>query len=79
MTLRHARIGEEHHVYLPSGSVYCLTGKARWDWSHGIEGRTVDVVQDKQGRRTRLMRELRVSVTFRWMTEGADELVELAS
>lgn len=76
MVLRHAKTGEEHHVYLGANTVYCLIGEARWDWSHGIEGTKVDKVKDHMGRSVSIMRDLRVSVTFRWMKEGADELIE---
>ncbi len=69
--------GEEKRfdVYLPSRTVYVLTQEARWDWAHGIEGRYEDVVKvfEGDGAET-LLRDLRVSVTFRWMKEGADIL-----
>lgn len=74
MDLQHRETGEKHHIYLPPRTVYCLAGEARWEWSHGIVGRKVDIVREKQGSKT-IMRDLRVSVTFRWMKEGADELV----
>ncbi|WVQ98001.1 hypothetical protein IAU59_005121 [Kwoniella sp. CBS 9459] len=68
--------GEERHdVYLPPRTVYILSGESRWEWTHGIEGREHDVVEREggQGRET-ILRDLRVSVTFRWMKEGADIL-----
>lgn len=64
---------ERYDVYLPEGTVYVMTGEARWEWSHGIEGRMEDLVHGKVGAETRL-RSTRVSVTFRWMQEGADTL-----
>ena len=64
---------ERYDVYLPPRSVYLLTGEARWDWAHGIEGRLEDVVQATNGVET-LLRETRVSVTFRWMKEGGEVL-----
>lgn len=65
--------GEQYDVYLPPRSVYVLSGESRWDWAHGIEGRTADVVQDEAGTTT-LLRDMRVSVTLRWMKEGASLL-----
>jgi alkylated DNA repair dioxygenase AlkB len=59
-----------HDIYLPPRSVYVFSGEVRWDWSHGIAYRTYDVVQDG-GAETTLPRDLRVSVTLRWMQEGA--------
>jgi alkylated DNA repair dioxygenase AlkB len=62
-----------HEVYLPERTVYVMTGECRWEWSHGIEGRLSDLVQGHDGVETKL-RSTRVSVTFRWMKEGADLL-----
>ena len=67
-------LDERHDLYLPPRTVYVLTHEARWDWAHGIEGREEDVVLDREGREETLLREVRVSVTFRWMKEGADLL-----
>lgn len=71
MTFRKAEL--RHDVYLPERSVYVLTGEARWEWSHGIEGRTEDLVMRDSGVETKL-RSTRVSLTFRWMQTGADTL-----
>ncbi|ORY30991.1 hypothetical protein BCR39DRAFT_100177 [Naematelia encephala] len=65
---------EAYSVYLPPRSVYVLTGEARWQWAHGIEGRTHDIVLDDQGVKQTVQRGLRVSVTFRWMKEGGEVL-----
>lgn len=65
--------GERHDVYLPPRSVYVLSGESRWDWAHGIEGRVADTVCDGSGTVT-LPRDMRVSVTLRWMKEGAGVL-----
>lgn len=62
-----------YDVYLPPRTVYVLSGPARWAWSHGIPGRTYDVVQETAGTVT-LPRSLRVSVTLRWMKEGGGVL-----
>lgn len=67
-------------VYLPSGSVYVMTEEARYEWTHGIEKRSEDFVEDDEaggeyssrpsGRWT--PRSLRVSITFRWLLPGAE-------
>ncbi|OXC70378.1 hypothetical protein AYX13_00849 [Cryptococcus neoformans] len=81
------RIGREHErydVYLPPRSIYILSGPARWDWTHGIEPRLEDVVEREnrhlEGENRHLdqpetiLRDLRLSVTFRWLKPGADVL-----
>lgn len=69
------RRGEERRdVYLPERTVYVMTGEARWEWSHGIEGRMEDLVRGEDGQVETRLRSTRVSVTFRWMKEGADML-----
>jgi alkylated DNA repair dioxygenase AlkB len=64
---------ERHDLYLPPRTIYVLTGPARWDWAHGISSKTEDLVQGESGVQT-ILRDLRVSATFRWMKEGADIL-----
>jgi alkylated DNA repair dioxygenase AlkB len=64
---------KRYDAYMPERTVYVMTGEGRWKWSHGIEGRISDVVETKDGVETRL-RSTRVSVTFRWMKEGAEVL-----
>lgn len=74
------RIGREHErydVYLPPRSVYILSGPARWDWTHGIEPRLEDVVERENRHLDQpetILRDLRLSVTFRWLKPGADVL-----
>lgn len=38
-----------YEVYLPKGTIYILTGEARWSWMHGIEARGEDLVWDDDG------------------------------
>ena len=66
--------GEDYDVFLPHGSVYVMSGEARYRWTHGIEGRTEDWVQDRPGSDIGrwVMRSIRVSITFRWLLPGAD-------
>lgn len=73
MTFEHEGKGLRYEVYLPERTIYVMTGEARWEWKHGIEGRRSDSIQGVNGVETRL-RSTRVSVTFRWMKEGADIL-----
>ena len=64
------------NLYLPPRSVVALVGDARYNWSHGIPSRRLDLVQDEfepqGGKSTWLDRQLRLSVTFRWLLRGAD-------
>ncbi|WWD07735.1 hypothetical protein V865_005837 [Kwoniella europaea PYCC6329] len=70
-----SRDGEEHRIYMPPRTVYVLSGEARWEWHHGIEGCFEDIVEEEYGQgAVTILRDLRVSVTFRWMKEGADLL-----
>lgn len=64
---------ERHDIYLPERTVYVMTGEARWEWSHGIEARKEDLVNTGRGIETKV-RGTRVSMTFRWMSKGADVL-----
>jgi hypothetical protein len=79
VAMRFARAGEdgdEHEVWLPSGSVLVLTGEARYKWTHGIAPRLKDKVEvAAAGEGDGWMwqeRGVRVSVTFRWLLPGAD-------
>lgn len=68
---------ESHSVYLPPRTVYTMTGPARWEWKHGIPARDRDRVEVEAaesggaGWQT-LLRDVRVSITLRWMREGAN-------
>ncbi len=66
---------QRHSVYLPERTVYCMVGEARWGWQHGIAERMHDrvvVVDHGQAGHMTIPRGIRVSVTMRWMKEGAD-------
>lgn len=79
MTMTDTKTGRDRHVWLPSNSVYVLTGDSRWDWAHGIPAQAVDRVQDVEARIRSVIRDLRVSVTYRWMKADAMDLVEPAA
>ena len=72
--LRLARLSHRHVVHLPPKSVYVLTGPARWNWSHGIEARDRDVVEQEDGTRTMFLRDTRMSITFRWIKVDGEVL-----
>ena len=59
-------------VRLKPGSVYVLSGEARYDYEHGIPHREEDIVKDGDGNETRIRRGVRMSITFRRMKEGAE-------
>ena len=53
-------------VFLPHGSVYIMSEEARYSWTHGIDARTEDWVQDRDCEGGHwVMRSIRVSITFR--------------
>lgn len=61
-------------LYLPKGSVLVMTEEARYRWTHGIEKRLDDLVEEIAGskRSVLLDRDVRLSITFRWLLPGAD-------
>ena len=79
MVFQHAEKKKRYDLYLPRGSIIILTGEARYEWTHGIEGREVDYVEDRkpfnQGGPTTyswIVRTTRTSITVRWLLPGAD-------
>jgi hypothetical protein len=69
MRFAHPQHGTTVDVYLAPRSVYVMVGEARWEWTHGIEGKVEDEVEGRT-----VLRDVRVSATFRWMKPGADVL-----
>ncbi|KAI0650906.1 hypothetical protein C8Q79DRAFT_945608 [Trametes meyenii] len=65
---------DECALYLPKGSVLVMTEEARYQWTHGIEKRFDDLVEALPGspRSVLLERDVRLSITFRWLLPGAD-------
>ncbi|KAM5542416.1 hypothetical protein V8D89_003875 [Ganoderma adspersum] len=61
-------------LYLPKGSVMVMTGEARYGWTHGIEKRFDDWVEASPDSSESVLveRDLRLSITFRWLLPGAD-------
>ncbi|KAH7926790.1 hypothetical protein BV22DRAFT_1032534 [Leucogyrophana mollusca] len=72
--------GSEHgdsarwDLYLPERSILVLSGEARYQWTHGIEGTLKDVVKSetKDGDHDTIRRGTRLSITYRWLLPGAD-------
>ncbi|KAI0751149.1 hypothetical protein C8Q80DRAFT_1155752 [Daedaleopsis nitida] len=65
---------EDCALYLPKGSVLVMTDDARYGWTHGIEKRSGDIVEEFPGSEGNVFveREIRLSITFRWLLPGAD-------
>ncbi|GAA5901965.1 uncharacterized protein JCM6883_000452 [Sporobolomyces salmoneus] len=63
---------ESFAMRLKPGSVYVLSGEARYDYKHGIPYREEDVVVDRDGNETRIRRGVRMSITLRRMKPGAE-------
>ena len=64
----------KHDLWLPPRSILILEKDARHLWKHGIAARKQDFVEEESGSGTGDMwwdREMRVSITIRWMLPGA--------
>ncbi|KAH9833814.1 uncharacterized protein C8Q71DRAFT_712443 [Rhodofomes roseus] len=70
--------GDGCGVYLPPGSAIVMTEEARYGWTHGIEKCMEDLVESEDGKGPSvvLSRDVRLSVTFRWLLPGADVVGE---
>ena len=69
--------GQTHSLYLPPRSIIVLTGEARYIWTHGIDGVEYDFVKMPDKTEVcRLDRQMRLSITFRWLLPGADVVGE---
>ncbi|KAI9574386.1 hypothetical protein HD554DRAFT_2034503 [Boletus coccyginus] len=66
--------GKKWDLYLPERSVLVMSKDARYDWKHGIPGRTHDLVEneDEYHEPCLIKRGIRLSATFRWLLPGAD-------
>jgi len=51
---------EEEYLYVGPYSLYIMSGDARYIWSHEMDGKKYDIVDN-----TKIKRERRISVTFR--------------
>lgn len=60
-------------LYLQPGSICILTGKSRWQWTHGISAQTYDLIYEKDSDRIhRIERSPRFSITIRWLKIQAE-------
>ena len=75
-------------LYLPQKSVLVLSGDSRYGWTHGIDGRKFDYVEEDSEDTASvanppnaqwLPRSVRLSITFRWLLPGADIVGGLGS
>ncbi|KAG1735030.1 hypothetical protein EDB19DRAFT_1896361 [Suillus lakei] len=67
--------GNRLDLYLEERSILVLSEDARYDWTHGIDGKLKDFVSggvDGQGEPEWIERGTRLSITFRWLLPGAD-------
>jgi alkylated DNA repair dioxygenase AlkB len=60
MDLINLRTREKIEFLLEPGSLIALTGEARYNWTHGITQRKMDVFKGEK-----IARRLRISLTFR--------------
>ena len=65
MVFRHRNSKEKVEKRLARRSVAVLTGDARYRWTHEIPQRTNELLMDRQGKRKRVERSRRISLTFR--------------
>lgn len=63
MNFQNRKTSETHQQYLEPRSAVCLSGPARYEWTHGIVGRLSD--PPKPGMSSRIPRKTRISLTFR--------------
>ena len=61
-------------VFLEDGDMMSLTDSARWEWSHGINSRMTDLVNNKV-----VKRERRVSLTYRVAVTKEKEVMPFRS
>lgn len=69
---------ERRDLYLPERTVIVLSEDARYQWTHGIDKKSRDFVEEETDptHGTWLERGVRLSVTFRWLLPGADVVGE---
>ncbi|XP_034477266.1 alkylated DNA repair protein alkB homolog 8 [Drosophila innubila] len=64
------RNNELVHVLLPRRSLLIMSGESRYDWTHGIKPKHIDVVSTSSGGLTTQARSKRTSLTFRRLRRG---------
>ncbi|XP_030560182.1 alkylated DNA repair protein alkB homolog 8 [Drosophila novamexicana] len=58
------------HVLLPRRSLLVMSGESRYDWTHGIKPKHIDVIPTQAGSLTTQSRTKRTSLTFRRLRRG---------
>lgn len=61
---------EKCSVLLPRRSLLIMSGESRYDWTHGITPRVLDIVMTSNGNLTTKRRTKRTSLTFRKLRNG---------
>ncbi|XP_060659838.1 LOW QUALITY PROTEIN: alkylated DNA repair protein alkB homolog 8, partial [Drosophila nasuta] len=64
------RNNELVHVLLPRRSLLVMSGESRYDWTHGIKPKHIDVLATASGSLTTQARSKRTSLTFRRLRRG---------
>lgn len=64
------RNNELVHVMLPRRSLLVMSGESRYDWTHGIKPKHIDVIPTTSGSLTTQVRSKRTSLTFRRLRRG---------
>jgi hypothetical protein len=68
---------EDWRLYLPERGIVVLSEEARYEWKHGIRGRKRDFVRGEDGHQGEwIARDVRLSITFRWLLPGAEIMGE---
>ena len=70
MVFRRRDSKEKVEKPLERRSVAVLTGDARYKWTHEIPQRQYEMLMDQQGKRSRVERSRRISLTFRTVRRG---------
>ena len=71
MVFRRRDRKEKVEISLERRSVAVMTGDARYKWTHEIPKRKYESLPDRQGKRRRVARDRRVSLTFRTSRAGS--------
>jgi alkylated DNA repair dioxygenase AlkB len=71
MVFKNRSTSDTQDVYVEDGSLYIMSGPARWNWTHEIKGLKTDIIDGK-----RVKRNTRISITFRSNNEDTSNVFE---
>ena len=71
MVFKNKSTSDTENVYVEDGSLYIMSGPARWDWTHEIKGLKTDLIDGK-----RVKRNTRISITFRSNNEDMSNIFD---